>query len=57
MPNVDTEATGAAEIAHFAVDPRHTGLVIVDMQSCFVADSPVAAPLGWLVLAATVASR
>jgi ureidoacrylate peracid hydrolase len=30
----------------FAVDPARTALVIVDMQRCCVADSPIAAPLG-----------
>jgi len=33
-------------MVQFAVDPGRTALVIVDMQSCFVADSPVAAPAG-----------
>jgi len=33
-------------MVHFAVDPGRTALVIVDMQNCFVADSPIAAPRG-----------
>jgi len=33
-------------MVHFDIDPARTGLVIVDMHNCFVADSPVAAPLG-----------
>ena len=33
-------------MVHFAVDPGRTALVIVDMQNCFVADSPIAAPQG-----------
>lgn len=33
-------------MVHFDIDPGRTALVIVDMQNCFVADSPVAAPLG-----------
>ena len=33
-------------MAEFPVRPDRTALVIVDMQHCFVADSPVAAPLG-----------
>ena len=33
-------------MVQFAVHPGRTALVIIDMQSCFVADSPVAAPLG-----------
>ena len=33
-------------MVHFAVEPGRTALVIVDMQNCFVADSPVAAPGG-----------
>ena len=30
----------------FDIDPGRTALLVVDMQNCFVADSPVAAPLG-----------
>ena len=30
----------------FDINPGRTALVIVDMQNCFVAGSPVAAPLG-----------
>ena len=33
-------------MVQFAVDPGATALVIVDMQNCFVAGSPVAAPAG-----------
>ena len=33
-------------MVQFAVDPGATALVIVDMQNCFVAGSPIAAPLG-----------
>jgi ureidoacrylate peracid hydrolase len=33
-------------MVQFAVDPGRTVLVIVDMQNCFVADTPVAAPAG-----------
>jgi biuret amidohydrolase len=35
----------------FAIDPDRTALVIVDMQSCFVAGSPIAAPAGAQVAA------
>ena len=38
-------------MVYFAVDPGSTALVIVDMQSCFVAGSPIAAPLGTQVAA------
>jgi ureidoacrylate peracid hydrolase len=31
---------------HFDIHPGRTALMVVDMQNCFVADSPVAAPLG-----------
>ncbi len=33
-------------MVRFDIDPGRTALVIVDMQNCFVADSPIAAPLG-----------
>lgn len=33
-------------MVHFDIGPARTALVIVDMQSCFVADSPIAAPPG-----------
>ena len=33
-------------MVRFDLDPGRTALVIVDMQNCFVADSPIAAPLG-----------
>jgi ureidoacrylate peracid hydrolase len=33
-------------MVELSLDPVRTALVIVDMQNCFVADSPVAAPLG-----------
>ena len=33
-------------MVQFAIDPGRTALLAVDMQRCFVADSPVAAPLG-----------
>lgn len=33
-------------MAHFEIDPGRTALLIVDMQRCFVEDSPFAAPLG-----------
>jgi ureidoacrylate peracid hydrolase len=46
MPHTDTNPAEGAGEARFAVDPRRTALVIVDMQRCFVADSPIAAPLG-----------
>jgi len=35
----------------FKVDPRHTALINVDMQNCFVENSPIAAPDGPKVLA------
>jgi len=34
-------------MAEFPVHPGRTALVIVDMQHCFVADSPIAAPHGF----------
>lgn len=33
-------------MVRFDIDPGRAALVIVDMQECFVADSPIAAPLG-----------
>jgi len=33
-------------MVRFDIDPGRTALMIVDMQNCFVADSPIAAPLG-----------
>ncbi len=33
-------------MVRFDIDPGRTALLVVDMQNCFVADSPVAAPLG-----------
>ena len=33
-------------MAEFPVHPGRTALVIVDMQRCFVAGSPIAAPHG-----------
>ena len=33
-------------MAEFTVHPCRTALVIVDMQHCFVADPPIAAPHG-----------
>ena len=33
-------------MVRFDIDPGRTALVIVNMQNCFVADSPIAAPLG-----------
>ena len=33
-------------MVRFDIDPGRTALVIIDMQNCFVADSPIAAPLG-----------
>src|SRR5215469_1913878 len=33
-------------MVRFDIDPGHTALLLVDMQNCFVADSPIAAPLG-----------
>jgi nicotinamidase-related amidase len=33
-------------MAKFDINPGRTALLIVDMQNCFAADSPVAAPLG-----------
>jgi ureidoacrylate peracid hydrolase len=37
-------------MAYFDIDPRSTALIIVDMQSCFVENSPVAAPGGRALL-------
>ncbi|MGH9560805.1 MAG: cysteine hydrolase family protein, partial [Terracidiphilus sp.] len=34
----------------FAVVPEHTALLNIDMQNCFVQDSPIAAPDGLVVL-------
>ncbi len=34
----------------FSIDPRKTALLVVDMQCCFVEDSPVAAPDGPAVM-------
>jgi ureidoacrylate peracid hydrolase len=45
MQHIDTDSTAAGR-GDVAVDPGRTALLIVDMQSCFVADSPVSAPLG-----------
>ena len=36
-------------MVRFDIDPGRTALVIVDMQNCFVAGSPIAAPLGTVV--------
>src|SRR5262249_36208058 len=33
-------------MVRFDIDPARTVLLVVDMQNCFVADSPIAAPLG-----------
>jgi ureidoacrylate peracid hydrolase len=33
-------------MVRFDIHPGRTALLVVDMQNCFVADSPVAAPLG-----------
>lgn len=33
-------------MVRFPIDPARTALVVVDMQCCFVADTPIAAPLG-----------
>ena len=33
-------------MVRFDIDPGRTALLVVDMQNCFVADSPIAAPLG-----------
>jgi nicotinamidase-related amidase len=33
-------------MVRFDIDPSRTALLVVDMQNCFVADSPIAAPLG-----------
>jgi ureidoacrylate peracid hydrolase len=33
-------------MVRFDIDPARTALLVVDMQNCFVADSPIAAPLG-----------
>jgi biuret amidohydrolase len=46
MHRTHADSAEAAGEAHFVLAPTRTALVIVDMQSCFVADSPVAAPLG-----------
>jgi ureidoacrylate peracid hydrolase len=45
MQQIDRDSTAAGP-SEVAVDPGRTALVIVDMQNCFVADSPVSAPLG-----------
>ena len=45
MQHIDQDPTTAGR-SDVAVDPGRTALVIVDMQNCFVADSPVSAPLG-----------
>ena len=36
-------------MVRFEIDPARTALLVVDMQNCFVADSPIAAPLGAVV--------
>ena len=33
-------------MVRFDINPGRTALLVVDMQNCFVADSPIAAPLG-----------
>jgi ureidoacrylate peracid hydrolase len=33
-------------MVHFTIDPRRTALIVVDMQNCFVENSPFAAPCG-----------
>jgi ureidoacrylate peracid hydrolase len=44
MQHIDKSTmAGRSEVA---VDPGRTALLIVDMQNCFVAGSPVSAPLG-----------
>jgi ureidoacrylate peracid hydrolase len=35
---------------HFTLNPGNTALIVVDMQNCFVEDSPFAAPGGRGVL-------
>jgi ureidoacrylate peracid hydrolase len=45
MQHIDKDST-ARGLSGVAVDPGRTALVIVDMQNCFVADSPVSAPFG-----------
>ena len=45
MQHIDQDPTTAGR-SDVAVDPGRTVLVVVDMQNCFVADSPVSAPLG-----------
>jgi ureidoacrylate peracid hydrolase len=46
MQPTHPEPTEPATTFQTGVDPDRTALVIVDMQKIFVADSPVAAPLG-----------
>lgn len=46
MPQTDPNPAVGARGARFAIEPGRAALVIVDMQNCFVADSPIAAPLG-----------
>jgi isochorismate hydrolase len=50
MQRIDNDATTAGR-SGLALDPSRTALVIVDMQECFVADSPVSAALGTEVAA------
>jgi ureidoacrylate peracid hydrolase len=45
MQHIDKDSTTAGR-SDGAVEPGRTALVIVDMQNCFVAESPVSAPLG-----------
>ena len=46
MSYMDRDSSEAAGIVEVSLDPGRTALVVVDMQNIFVADSPVAAPLG-----------
>src|SRR6187551_2270294 len=46
MRSLSTPPPKGAAVATFDIDPARTALVAIDMQNCFVADSPVAAPLG-----------
>jgi biuret amidohydrolase len=38
------------QIIRFALDPRKTAVIVIDMQNCFVEKSPFAAPAGMQVL-------
>jgi nicotinamidase-related amidase len=40
------QANENAKMVTFAIDPRKTAIVAVDLQNCNVKKSPIAAPLG-----------